>query len=261
MASPVPIVRTPLNPYPDSDGKPMADTMLQGEWIRKIFNNLRALFADDAEVFVAADNMVYPVRVEPGETPPCQAPDVYVVFGRPKGYRGSYRYWEENEVPVTVAFEILSPSNTPMEMADKRDFYEEHGIEEYYTYNPEDNQLQIYRRVNTSFRRVRPPHGFVSPRMGVSFDLSGEKLVIRYPDGRPFVEFTQERQRADDAEQLAEQERARAEQERLRADAAEQASQQIQQRLARLLELSRKVRLGQATADEIAELERLESAE
>ena len=30
-----------------------------------------------------------------------------MVFGRPKGDRGSYKYWEEDDVPITVAFEVL----------------------------------------------------------------------------------------------------------------------------------------------------------
>jgi len=36
-----------------------------------------------------------------------------------------------------VVFEVLSPSNTQQEMADKRAFYEEHGVEEYYVYDPD----------------------------------------------------------------------------------------------------------------------------
>ena len=34
-----------------------------------------------------------------------------VVFGRPKGYRGSYRQWEEGGIAPQVVFEILSPGN------------------------------------------------------------------------------------------------------------------------------------------------------
>ena len=34
-----------------------------------------------------------------------------VVFGRPKGRRGSYRQWEEDNIPPQVVFEILSPGN------------------------------------------------------------------------------------------------------------------------------------------------------
>ncbi len=46
-----------------------------------------------------------------------------VVFGSPKGYRGSYnlqtlgKHWEEGNISPQVVFEILFPGNTTTEMA------------------------------------------------------------------------------------------------------------------------------------------------
>jgi Uma2 family endonuclease len=74
--------------YPDSDGKPMADNTEQFRWIVTIKENLEVLFADRADVFIAGDLLWYPVRstiVSP------TAPDIMVIFGRPKGKRGSYK--------------------------------------------------------------------------------------------------------------------------------------------------------------------------
>src|SRR5687767_8818799 len=85
--------------YPERDGKPMADNTKQFLWIQTIEGNLQSLFRDRADVFVAGDNLWYPVE---GELEIRQAPDVYVVFGRPKGHRGSYKQWEEDNVPLTV---------------------------------------------------------------------------------------------------------------------------------------------------------------
>ena len=76
------------------------------------------------------------------------------------------------------------------------------------------------------------------------FQMSDEGLSIFRPDGNPFETFEQLGKRAD-------QERQRADQERQRAD-------QANQRLARLAELARKVRSGQATPEEL--LEALEAA-
>ena len=78
--------------YPDSDGKPMADNTEQYKWIVIIKENLEILFADVNNVFIAADLLWYPVRSKV-ITP--TAPDVMVVFGRPKGKRRSYRQWRE----------------------------------------------------------------------------------------------------------------------------------------------------------------------
>lgn len=95
--------------YPETDGKPMADNTRQARWSLTLYGNLLALYRAVADVFVAADNLWYPKQGEPDT---CIAPDVYVAFGRPKGERDSYKQWEENNVPVTVVFEIQSPGDS-----------------------------------------------------------------------------------------------------------------------------------------------------
>src|SRR5436305_13821165 len=112
--------------YPDSDGMTMADNTLQYAWIVTIMGNLDALFANDPNVFVAGDNLIYPVK---GDNKIRQAPDVYVAFGRPKGHRGSYKVWEEGGTFPQVVFEVLSPGNRFAEMARKFVFYETYGAE------------------------------------------------------------------------------------------------------------------------------------
>jgi Uma2 family endonuclease len=226
--------------YPDSDGKPMAENTKQRRWIVVLFGNLAALFRARPDVFVAADLFWYPVERQPDVV---QAPDVLVVFGRPKGDRASYRQWEEEGVPLTVVFEVLSPGNTLVEMDDKHAFYEEHAVEEYYIYDPDSNRLMVFVRRGEVLRRVRPVHGFTSPRLGIRFDLSGPELVVRGPDGRPFVTFEELESARTQAEQRAEQERQRAE--------------LAEQRAGRLAELSRKALRGQATAEELQELNQL----
>src|SRR3989440_3739331 len=172
--------------YPDSDGEPLAENTKQLRWIVVLFGNLAALFRDQADVFVGSDLFWYPVEGHPEIR---IAPDALVVFGRPKGDRSSYMQWEEGGVPLTVVFEVLSPGNTPPEMADKQAFYEEYGVEEYYVYDPDSIHLQVYLRRSDVLRRMRPADGFVSPRLGIRFDLSGPELIVRGPDGRPFLTF------------------------------------------------------------------------
>ena len=83
---------TPEIIYPDSDGQPMADNTKQYQWIVKIKENLEILFASNPDVFIAGDLLWYAVEGNPKIR---QAPDVLVVFGRPKGDRGSYQQWKE----------------------------------------------------------------------------------------------------------------------------------------------------------------------
>jgi Uma2 family endonuclease len=234
--------------YPESDGKRLADNTKQARWIVVLYGNLCALFHDRPDVFVAPDNFWYPKEGFPNLG---QAPDVYVVFGRPKGDRPSYKQWEEDNVPLTVVFEILSPGNTIWEMADKLAFYDEHGIEEYYIYDPDNNRLAVYQRGREALHRIWKTDGFVSPRLGIRFDLSGPEMVIYHPNGRHFLTFEELEAERLQAEQRAEN----AEQ---RAEKAEQRADEAQRRAARLAELSRKARRGQASADELQELERLE---
>ena len=60
-------------------------------------------------MFIAGDMLWYPVA---RNTSIRQAPDVMVVFGRPKGDRGSYIQTQEEDIAPQVVFEILSPGNT-----------------------------------------------------------------------------------------------------------------------------------------------------
>lgn len=216
--------------YPESDGKPLAENTQQLRWILLLTANLGGLFRDRDDVFVSGDQLWYPVEGRPDIH---LAPDVYVVFGRPRGDRPSYKQWEEGGVPMTVVFEILSPSNTYQEMADKQAFYEEYGVEEYYIYDPESNRLQAFVRHGEVLARVRRLEGFVSPRLGIRFEPTSPEMTVYGPDGRPFLP-------AEDLAVLA------------------RRTEQAEQRLARLIELGRKVRRGEATADEQAELEQLE---
>lgn len=95
--------------YPDSDGQPIADNTKQFSWIVVIKENLDLLFADNPDVFVAGDLLWYPVE---GDKTIRVAPDALVAFGRPKGDRGSYKQWVEDNIAPQVVFEILSPGNT-----------------------------------------------------------------------------------------------------------------------------------------------------
>src|SRR5262249_51574210 len=147
--------------YPESDGKPMADNSKQFRWILVLAGNLLALFQDVADVLVGGNMFWYPREGEPEVK---EAPDVFVVFGRPKGDRASYQQWKENDVPLTVVFEVLSPGNTYPEMDNKQLFYEEYGVEEYYVYDPDENKLRIFLRKGEILVRERSVQSFVSPR-------------------------------------------------------------------------------------------------
>ena len=195
--------------YPDDNGEPMSDNTEQFRLIVWIKENLELLFASMADVFVAGNLLWYPVE---GNNKLAQAPDVMVVFGRPKIYRGSYQQWNEDNIAPQVAFEILSPGNRLTPMLQKMRFYEQYGVEEYYLYNPDNVDLTIWERREQRLELIEQVNGWVSPRMGIRFQLSETVLQIFGPDGAPFVSFVELAQLREQAESRAEQERQRAEQ-------------------------------------------------
>ena len=233
--------------YPDDDGLPMADNSKQFWWITTIAGNLAGLYGDCTDVLVGGNMLWYAREGDPAER---FAPDVFVVFGRPKGHRGSYKQWEENDVPMTVVFEILSPSNSWREMTHKLGFYGEYGAEEFYVYDPETNELEVFVRGKATLRRSYAVDGFVSPKMGIRFDLSGPELVLRHADGRPFLTF--EELEAERESLAGERDRLSDERDRL-SDERDTA----EQRFRRLAELVRRQSTQQATPEESAELQRL----
>ena len=222
----------PDDPYPESDGQPMAENTEQYEWLVKIKENLEVLFADAPNVFVAGDLFWYPVADRRITGP--LAPDVMVVIGRPKGYRGCYKQWEEGGIPPQVVFEVLSPANSLKEMADKRAFYDTYGVEEYYVYDPSANTLEVWLRQDGRLGRVSHLKGWTSPRLGIRFALSGETLEIFDPQGRPFLTTVELAARLRRETERAEQSAAQMRQEQERAEQAVAWAEREHERAERL---------------------------
>ncbi|HAT15533.1 MAG TPA: hypothetical protein DCS91_19885 [Microcoleaceae bacterium UBA11344] len=204
--------------YPDDNGEPMSDNTEQFRLIVWIKENSELLFAKDPNVFVAGDLLWYPVE---GNNKLCQAPDVMVVFGRPKGYRGSYQQWNEDHIPPQVVFEIWSPGNRPAPMIQKFKFYERYGVEEYYLYDPQTVELTGWHRQEEQLEAIEQIDGWISPRLGVRFQVSETELQIFGPSGEPFVSFVELAQLRQQAEARAQQAETLLEQERSRSQALE----------------------------------------
>jgi Uma2 family endonuclease len=206
--------------YPDTDDQPMAENTIQFRWLVKIQENLNSLFIDDPNVFVAGDLFWYPVE---GNNKIVYAPDVMVVLGRPKGDRMSYMQWREANIPPSVVFEILSPSNTKAQMKQKFLFYQRYGVGEYYIYDPDTNYLEGWLRNQDTLNIIPEVEDWVSPRLKIRFVLEPESLALYHPNGEAFTTYDQAIQQRNQAEQAkieAEQARDQAEQAR---DQAEQA--------------------------------------
>ncbi|NMF65311.1 Uma2 family endonuclease [Brasilonema octagenarum UFV-E1] len=198
--------------YPESDGQPMADNTKQFELIVLIKKNLDLLFDNHRNVFVAGDLLWYPIE---GNNLTRRAPDVMVVFGRPKGDRGSYLQWREDNIPPQVVFEILSPRNSAKEMITKYKFYERYGVEEYYLYNPDTGELTGWLRSGDELAEIEQMIGWVSPRLSIRFEMLEGELQIYRPDEQQFLSYVELAHKQKQAEARAE--KAEAELQALRA--------------------------------------------
>jgi Uma2 family endonuclease len=202
--------------YPDSDGESIANNTIQYQYIGAIQVGLDAMFANNPDVFVAADLLWYPVEGRPDVK---NTMDVMVAFGRPKGARGSYKQWEEGGVAPQAVFKITSPGATIAEMRSKRMFYSRFGVAEYYEYDLEIGTLDVWTRQKGILRNAFVDDQWRSPLLGVTLKIetNGELSVYR-PNGERFLRPVEIKALADLAEARAERERDRAERERERAE-------------------------------------------
>ncbi|MCC6621423.1 MAG: Uma2 family endonuclease [Deltaproteobacteria bacterium] len=191
--------------YPDSDGEPMCDNTLQYDWIVLLKSNLDILLPDD---FVGGNILWYPVEGHP-ETR--VGPDVLVAKGRPKGYRGSYIQFREAGVAPTAVFEVLSPSNTLIEMMRKQRFFGVHGAREQIYIDPfNESGFAFVAQGDGIYLEVEDINGWTSPALGIRFALEDGKLRVYRPDGAPFLSPAELAARAEQQSARAEQESARA---------------------------------------------------
>jgi DNA repair exonuclease SbcCD ATPase subunit len=148
-------------------------------------------------------------------------------------------------------------------MEKKFRFYQRHGVEEYYVYDPDNGNLQGYLRQGTELVEQLPMQGWTSPRLQVRFQLVGNDLELYRPDGSRFAagaeeyaQKKQESQRAEREAQRAEREAQRAEREAQRAEREAQRAAQEQAEKERLLrEAEEQKRRAEAQAEQLARLQ------
>ncbi|MEZ2234747.1 Uma2 family endonuclease [Microcoleus sp.] len=239
--------------YPDSDGEPMSDNTKQFRWIVTIKENLEILFANILDVFVAGDLLWYPVQ---GNNKIRQAPDAMVVFGRPKGDRGSYEQWKEDNIPPQVAFEILSPGNRSVKTGEEVLFYQRYGVQEYYIYDPDNIELTGFVRDEDWFEPIAEMNGWVSPLLEIRFELTEDTLEIYRPDGRKFltpVEMDQLREQEREEKEIAQ---SLVQQERQEKEIAQSLAQQERQEKEIAQSLAQQERQEKEIAQSLAQQER-----
>lgn len=227
--------------YPESDGKPMAESDLHRDLMFYLIHLLQRFFAYQM-AYISGNLLIY---YEEGNPQKAVAPDCFVAFGVPQRRRRTYKIWEEGVTPAVV-IEVSSRKTRREDLTTKKQLYAQLGIREYFIYDPTADYLRPplvgfvltedgYRPMPPLFAEERPgkfrlspgtalPPEFVSHELGLRLTLNAQNDLLLYDlvTGEQLLTDTEARQiaeeRAVDAEERAAQ--VAAENERLRAELA-----------------------------------------
>ncbi len=212
--------------YPESDGKPMAETDIHRDLILGLIEILKVWFLQKADVYVTGNIMLY---YETGKPQKCVSPDVMVVRGVGKGLRRTYKLWEE-EVPAVI-FEISSRKTWGEDSYLKLQLYARLGVQEYYLFDPEYDYLPepllAFQLKDGAYKKVKvKKHRVYSEALGLELVDTGKTLRLFDPTAEKFLptfaEETLAREKAEAQAEVEKQSRLQAEGEivRLRAELA-----------------------------------------
>ena len=118
--------------YPESDGKPMAETGIHWHVIIDIANMLSSRYRDRDDMFVGGDLMMHYVEDAPNLS---VSPDIFVAFGPPREpSRRVWKTWEEGKLADFV-LEVTS-KGTRRQDEEKRRLFQRLGVAEYWQHDP-----------------------------------------------------------------------------------------------------------------------------
>ncbi len=154
--------------YPESDGKPMAETGFHVTLIAYLISMLRAFFQGRKDLYVGGNMFLY---YEEGDPHKSLSPDVFIVFDVQAHERRSWFTWKEGKGP-DVVFEFTSRSTRAEDQGSKKGLYEWMGIKEYFLFDPLDEYLQ------PRLQGFRLADGFYQPIPLIEEALESQQLGL-----------------------------------------------------------------------------------
>ena len=233
----IPLSHEPEIEYPESDGKPMAESDVHREAMTHVIEGLKDHFLAEPEVYVTGNLLLY---YERGNRSAAVAPDVFVVRGVSKERRKTYLLWREQKVPCFV-LEVTSETTRDEDLDTKMDRYVRLGVEEYFLFDPLGDYLEPrfrgLRLVRGEYRPMRPePDGsLVSRTIGVAFMPEGASLrMVDLKTGRRLLSYADWKARAQEEAVARRAAEERAQQAEARAAEAEARARALTEELERL---------------------------
>ncbi len=167
--------------YPDSDGKPVAESDFQLNELIYAREGLRIYYRDRRgrdDVYVAGNLLIY---YEQGNPRASVAPDVFVVIGVANHDRRSYRLWDEGAKAPDFVLEITSHSTREEDQGHKRELYRRLGVKEYWQYDPTGDYLKpVLQGLVLAAGEYGPIAGGETPsgRLAVASEVLGLELHV-----------------------------------------------------------------------------------
>ncbi len=195
--------------YPESDGKPMADTDLHLYWIKRVQDMLETYLSQDPGIYISGNIMMYDIE---GPMRTAVSPDILVAFGLGQKFRRTYKVWEEGKPPDFV-MEFSSKRTYRNDLDEKMVLYARMNIPEYFLYDPDRRYLPSpllgFRLVEGQYVEIAPDvdAAIHSEILALNFHLTEEGLALYDPQSKRWLQTLAEQEAA--ARQKAEAEVAR----------------------------------------------------
>ncbi len=233
--------------YPESDGKPIAETEIHRDAIMNTLQILIEYFKDIPDVCVSGNMMMY---YEKGNPKKSISPDVYVSFGVGRRRRRIYRFWDEGK-PPDFTIEFSSNKTYRDDLEEKIPLYAKIGIKEYFLCDLEACYLPApligYRLVDGEYESIPidVDGNAISETLGLELRLRGEYLdfydpatdkLLLTPAEAAQEKAQQAQEKAQQAELRAEQAQSQVKQAQSRADQESLARQRTEQEVLQLQE-------------------------
>ena len=233
LAGPPAAAKPSLYDYPESDGKPMAETPWHMDAMVDAIRALKEHFRDlpRRDVYVAGNMMMYYVE---DDTRTSVSPDVFVTFGVPSlPERRVWRTWTEGGRFADFVLEVTSKSTRREDERTKKALYAKLGVREYWQFDPEGDYLDPMLKGH----RLDPERKYLplvlderdgalghASLLGLELRLDGDRLRFFDPAGRAYLptqaEIVRARAEAEAAREKAEAARDQEARRRRGAEAA-----------------------------------------
>lgn len=230
---------------PCDDGEPM-ETAQHRDQMWKLIYSLQFYWSDRTDYYVGGNMFIH---YDPENHRRFRGPDFFLVMDVENRKRKSWVVWREGMRFPDVIIELLSDSTRTIDAGEKKTLYERvFRTAEYYLYDPFSQEFLGYHLQGAHYAEAQPDREgkIYSPVTGLFLAVRDEWLRWLTPEGAvifsPEEIAPQERQRADTEQQRADAEQQRANAEQQRANAEQQradAERQRAEEAERLLEAYR----------------------